>query len=87
MIKMKESLSQFTIKLRNIAKRVMNKKDDKEKGENDNEEKDNKKKIYSILSPIKDANITGYKDALDFVFSNDSIKNVAISGAYCSGKP
>ena len=64
----------------------MNKKDDKEKGENDNEEKDNKKKIYSILSPIKDANITGYKDALDFVFSNDSIKNVAISGAYCSGK-
>lgn len=44
------------------------------------------RKKYMTLSPTKDADISGYKEALDFVFSNKDIKNVAISGAYCSGK-
>lgn len=41
---------------------------------------------FKKLSPTKDANISIYEDALNFVFKNDEIKNVAISGAYCSGK-
>lgn len=94
---MKESLSQFTNNFTNKVKEIMNKKNNRDNSENNNEktEKDNKednndnlkqKKEYSILSPTKVANISGYEDALDFVFLNDSIKNVAISGAYCSGK-
>lgn len=41
---------------------------------------------FKKLSPTKDADISIYEDALNFVFKNDEIKNVAISGAYCSGK-
>ena len=41
---------------------------------------------FKTLSPTKDADITNYEEALDFVFSNNEIKNVAIAGAYCSGK-
>lgn len=52
-----------------------------------------KKKIESVndtnfrtLSPTKKANIDKYEEVLNFVFSNNEIKNVAITGAYCSGK-
>lgn len=44
------------------------------------------KSAFKKLSPINNADISGYEDALDFVFSDDDIKNVAISGAYSSGK-
>ncbi|HBE77819.1 MAG TPA: hypothetical protein DDW65_08535 [Firmicutes bacterium] len=44
--------------------------------------------IYNFqkLTPIKNANLDIYDDALNFVFNNDDIKNVAISGAYSAGK-
>src|SRR5690625_2344821 len=38
------------------------------------------------LTPIKDVDLITYEDAIDFVFENDDIKNVAISGPYGSGK-
>lgn len=41
---------------------------------------------FQKLTPIKNKDLTIYDDALNFVFSNDEIKNVAISGAYCAGK-
>lgn len=41
---------------------------------------------FQKLTPVKDANISIYKDALDFVFEDSDIKNVAISGAYGAGK-
>ena len=44
------------------------------------------KSVFKKLSPINDADISGYEDALDFVFSDEDIKNIAVSGAYSSGK-
>lgn len=41
---------------------------------------------FEKLSPIDDADISIYEDAIDFAFSSQDIKNVAISGAYGSGK-
>lgn len=41
---------------------------------------------FQKLTPIHDAKLSVYKDALDFVFDNTDIKNVAISGAYSAGK-
>lgn len=41
---------------------------------------------FQKLSSVNDADITVYEDAIDFVFENSDIKNVAISGAYSSGK-
>ena len=41
---------------------------------------------FQKLTPIKNAELKIYDKALDFVFDNDDIKNVAISGAYSSGK-
>ena len=45
-------------------------------------------KFYNFqkLTPIKNIDLKVYNDALNFVFNNDDIKNVAISGAYSSGK-
>jgi len=42
-------------------------------------------KFYA-LTPIDDADITVYESALDFVFKNDNVRNVAVSGSYGSGK-
>jgi hypothetical protein len=42
--------------------------------------------IFQKLTPVNDANLTIYKNALDFVFENNDIKNIAISGPYSSGK-
>lgn len=41
---------------------------------------------FKKLTPIDSANINTYEEALDFVFANNDIHNVAISGAYSAGK-
>jgi hypothetical protein len=45
-----------------------------------------KKYIFQKLTPVSDADISVYEEAIDFVFDNEDIKNVAISGAYSAGK-
>ena len=44
------------------------------------------KPTFQKLTPKSDVDIKGYEEAFDFVFMNDDLKNVAISGAYSSGK-
>ncbi len=53
-----------------------------------NEEKTTEEKIFHFekLTPTADADTSVYEKALDFVFENNDVKNVAISGAYGSGK-
>lgn len=41
---------------------------------------------FQKLTPKDDVELSIYEDALDFVFKNDDIKNIAISGAYSAGK-
>lgn len=41
---------------------------------------------FQKLTPINDADISVYEEAIDFVFDNSDIKNVAISGPYSAGK-
>lgn len=41
---------------------------------------------FQKLTPTKNVDLTVYEDAINFVFENNDIKNVAISGAYSSGK-
>jgi hypothetical protein len=41
---------------------------------------------FQKLTPVTSAELGIYGKALDFVFINDDIKNVAISGAYSAGK-
>ena len=41
---------------------------------------------FQKLTPINDVELNVYESALDFVFKNDDIKNIAISGAYSAGK-
>lgn len=41
---------------------------------------------FQKLTPINDAEIGIYRDALDYVFENDDLRNVAVSGAYSAGK-
>ncbi|MEL7597899.1 MAG: hypothetical protein AAGU01_06830, partial [Clostridiaceae bacterium] len=41
---------------------------------------------FEKLTPLKNAELKIYSDALDFVFKNNDIRNVAISGAYSAGK-
>ncbi|TFB14095.1 hypothetical protein E3U55_14350 [Filobacillus milosensis] len=41
---------------------------------------------FQKLTPIKNAKLKMYDDALNFVFENNDIKNVAISGPYSAGK-
>lgn len=41
---------------------------------------------FEKLAPINTANIDIYEDAINFVFENPDLKNIAISGAYGSGK-
>lgn len=45
-----------------------------------------KKPKFQKLTPTKDADIGIYRDALDYVFENDDLRNVAVSGAYSAGK-
>ncbi len=37
---------------------------------------------FQKLTPKNDVNLNGYEEAFNFVFKNDDIRNVAISGAY-----
>ena len=41
---------------------------------------------FENLTPVKNAELKIYSDALDFVFKNNDIRNIAISGAYSAGK-
>ena len=41
---------------------------------------------FEKLTPIKDVDLKVYKEALDFVFGNNEIKNIAITGSYSAGK-
>jgi len=41
---------------------------------------------FQKLTPIRDADIGIYCEALDYVFENDDLRNVAVSGAYSAGK-
>ena len=46
----------------------------------------NKKYYFQKLTPVSNADISVYEEAIDFVFDNVDVKNVAISGAYSAGK-
>ena len=41
---------------------------------------------FERLTPIDNMNLDVYEEAIDYVFDNSDIKNVAISGAYSAGK-
>jgi hypothetical protein len=41
---------------------------------------------FQTLTPIKDVDLKIYEDALNFVFENDDIRNVAVAGPYSAGK-
>ncbi|MDR1841605.1 MAG: hypothetical protein LBQ86_06740 [Holophagales bacterium] len=41
---------------------------------------------FYALTPKDDAEIGIYENALDFVFANNNVRNVAISGSYGAGK-
>lgn len=45
-----------------------------------------KKLIFEKMTPTDNCDISVYQDAIDFVFNENDVKNVAISGAYGSGK-
>ncbi|WP_368634093.1 hypothetical protein [Kurthia gibsonii] len=46
----------------------------------------NQKMEFQKLTPTNEFNLETYKDALDFVFENNDIRNVAITGPYGAGK-
>ena len=58
----------------------------KDKINNGNEHDNLKPNDFQDLTPIDDADLTGYKEALDRAFNDDKIKNIAITGSYGSGK-
>jgi hypothetical protein len=41
---------------------------------------------FQKLTPISDADLSVYEEAIDYVFDNKDIRNIALSGAYSSGK-
>lgn len=41
---------------------------------------------FERLTPIDNMGLDVYEEAIDYVFDNSDIKNVAISGAYSAGK-
>lgn len=41
---------------------------------------------FERLTPIDNMDLNVYEEAIDYVFSNSDVKNVAISGAYSAGK-
>lgn len=41
---------------------------------------------FQKLTPIDTIDVSVYEDAINFVFENEDIRNVAISGPYSSGK-
>lgn len=47
---------------------------------------EHKQLFFQKLTPVNDADISVYEEAIDFIFENEDITNVAISGAYSAGK-
>ena len=41
---------------------------------------------FERLTPVDDIDLDVYEDAINYVFDNSDIKNVAVSGAYSAGK-
>lgn len=41
---------------------------------------------FEKLTPAEDIDIKNYEEAIDFVFSNNDVNNVALSGSYGAGK-
>ena len=41
---------------------------------------------FERLTPIDNMDLDVYEEAIDYVFDNSDVKNVAISGAYSAGK-
>ncbi|MDR1409124.1 MAG: hypothetical protein LBJ12_02385 [Oscillospiraceae bacterium] len=41
---------------------------------------------FQKLTPVDDAELGIYSDALDFIFSEQDLRNIAVSGAYSAGK-
>ena len=41
---------------------------------------------FQKLTPINTVDIEIYREAIDFVFENDDLRNIALSGAYSAGK-
>lgn len=41
---------------------------------------------FERLTPTDDVNLSVYEEAIDYVFDNPDVRNVAISGAYSAGK-
>ncbi|MGC6589677.1 hypothetical protein ACPV3A_32675 [Paenibacillus sp. Dod16] len=41
---------------------------------------------FQKLTPVKNVDMKIYEEALDFVFTEDDLKNIAITGAYSAGK-
>ncbi|CEG25679.1 YobI family P-loop NTPase [Bacillus sp. B-jedd] len=48
--------------------------------------KNEKKNKFQKLTPVSDIDLKHYEDALDYIFENHDVRNVAISGAYGAGK-
>lgn len=44
------------------------------------------KNVFQKLTPTNEADLFVYEDAFKYIFENDDIKNVAISGPYSAGK-
>lgn len=47
---------------------------------------EHEKYFFQKLTPANDIDISVYEEAIDYIFENKDIKNVAISGAYSAGK-
>lgn len=45
-----------------------------------------KKYFFQKLTPVSNADMSVYEEAINFAFDNSDVKNVAISGAYSAGK-
>ncbi|MFC5405722.1 hypothetical protein [Cohnella soli] len=41
---------------------------------------------FQKLTPIKNANLNIYEEALDFIFQEEDLKNIALTGPYSAGK-
>ncbi len=44
------------------------------------------KVLFYKLNPKNDVDLSGYEEAFNFIFDNKDVRNIAISGAYSSGK-
>lgn len=47
---------------------------------------EHKKYYFEKLTPVNDIDISVYEEAIDYIFDNADITNVAISGSYSAGK-